>query len=527
MRRLAAGIVAAAVVGCSRTEARQGGLVVRMSTDPVVQPDALEVHVGSVDGKVAYLDAGIRAGIVFPTTLAIDSNGDPEASVVIDLAVWGHGARLDARHYRVDHVPTDRIAELEVVFRAECASAESADGCAVGETCAPDVGGCASDGIDGRCLPAPGQPARACVAGLPDAGPTCLPSSMRCNGNTPETCSSSDEWQDASPCDDADTHCQEGRCVALPPSCRGGPLGADFRCGRGSTDCCEALEVPGGTFERAVDGEAGSPATISPFLLDTYEVTVGRFRQFVAAVIAGWRPGAGAGKHLHLNGGQGLLDVGDAGPAFEPGWDPSWDAEFATTLSDWYSNLQCHPPYATWPAGPDPPSEGLPINCVSWPEAYAFCIWDGGFLPSEAEWASAAAGGAAQRLYPWGAADPGDASDRAVYGCYFGGGSGPGTCKGMNNVAPVGLAAGGQARWGQRDLAGNLAEWTLDWLGPYVAPCADCASLSGGAQRVVRGGGFDTDTASLRAATRPDPSHQPHYAAFRFADVGFRCARAL
>jgi formylglycine-generating enzyme required for sulfatase activity len=30
--------------------------------------------------------------------------------------------------------------------------------------------------------------------------------------------------------------------------------------------------------------------------------------------------------------------------------------------------------------------ENLPINCVNWWESYAFCIWDGGFLPSEAEW---------------------------------------------------------------------------------------------------------------------------------------------
>ena len=49
------------------------------------------------------------------------------------------------------------------------------------------------------------------------------------------------------------------------------------------------------------------------------------------------------------------------------------------------------------------------MNCVNWFEAYAFCIWDGGFLPSDTEWEYAAAGGSLQREYPWGSTAPGTA----------------------------------------------------------------------------------------------------------------------
>ncbi|MGH7297911.1 MAG: formylglycine-generating enzyme family protein, partial [Polyangiaceae bacterium] len=181
-------------------------------------------------------------------------------------------------------------------------------------------------------------------------------------------------------------------------------------CGASSDSCCTSLEVPGGMYYRtytnsgsAPTGEADS-ASVTGFQLDKYLVTVGRFRQFVSAWAngAGYTPPSGAGKHTHLNGGLGLVNVGappDAGTVYETGWIAT--NEIVPTDENLTS---CTPSTWTTSAGSN---ENKPINCVTWEESYAFCIWDGGFLPSESEWEYAAAGGSEQREYPWGMAAPG------------------------------------------------------------------------------------------------------------------------
>src|SRR6185503_5212427 len=101
------------------------------------------------------------------------------------------------------------------------------------------------------------------------------------------------------------------------------------------------------------------------------------------------------------------------------------------------------------------------MNCVSWFEAFAFCAWDGGRLPTETEWNYAAAGGNEQRVYPWGANID---LTKASYDC-AGDGSGTGTPNCMfSDMLPVGSRSPqGDGKWGQADLAGNVWEWTLDW----------------------------------------------------------------
>ena len=119
-----------------------------------------------------------------------------------------------------------------------------------------------------------------------------------------------------------------------------------------------------------------------------------------------------------MNGGQGLANSGSPG-TYEPGWGRSDDTSIAPTNT----NLACGSPYDTWTDSPGS-QENLPINCVTWQEAYAFCIWDGGLLPSESEWEYAAYGGSQQREYPWGTADPGTDNQYAIYGEYYPSGSG-------------------------------------------------------------------------------------------------------
>jgi sulfatase modifying factor 1 len=144
------------------------------------------------------------------------------------------------------------------------------------------------------------------------------------------------------------------------------------------------------------------------------------------------------------------------GSGYESGWLTGFDRNVAPTEA----NLASDPDYATRTSTPGS-RENLPINCVNWYEAYAFCIWDGGFLPSEAEWEYAAAGGSEQREYPWGSAAPATANQYAIYGCYYNPDD-AGLCTGVANIAPVGTATLGAGRWGQLDLAGDEYQWNLD-----------------------------------------------------------------
>ncbi len=295
-----------------------------------------------------------------------------------------------------------------------------------------------------------------------------------------------------------------GGCAAEDPLCAG-------------ASCCDSPVVEGGTFSRGFDAsesatqpgssdpvvgwqpEGAALATVSTFQLDAFEVTVRRFRRFVDAY-EGWRAGgsprAGAGAHPRIA---------------DSGWQSSWSASLPADADALAASLACDPD-ATYTEAAGVGDE-RPINCTSWHVALAFCIWDRGRLPTEAEWAYAAAGGEEQRAFPW-SIPPGSVEVDSVHAVY---GDMPIDVAGSRSAVDVG-------RFGQHDLAGNVREWTLDSGGdlavyPFADACHDCASLVSG-DRVRRGGDFGANAARSRTAYRSTESPDT-----RTPYTGVRCAR--
>jgi sulfatase modifying factor 1 len=308
--------------------------------------------------------------------------------------------------------------------------------------------------------------------------------------------------------------------LSRPPSCAAGT--SQDLCGEGyNVDCCSSPPVSCGSFNRDFDGSAdypddSHPATVSDFRMDEFEVTVGRFRVFVDLGLGTLDspPPNGAGAH----------------PRFiNSGWVGSYNAflvadqgELKDALNG-NGNGECARPNWTDTVMN---AESKPINCVTWFEAMAFCAWDEGQLPTEAEWNYAATGGDEQRRYPW-SDELGELThELAVFGCP----SGVALCPTDTSAEQVGRFQTGRGRFRQVDLAGNVAEWVFDFvLDPdtYKVPCDDCLEFSGMGDRGVRGGGYDSTPlmggvddlrASFRAAA--DPST-------RRDGIGFRCVRAL
>jgi formylglycine-generating enzyme len=284
-----------------------------------------------------------------------------------------------------------------------------------------------------------------------------------------------------------------------PPSC----VGLAARCGPSNESCCVSPAVAGGTFDRDPNGgspDAGARATVGDFFLDKYEITVGRFRAFVNAGMGTQYnpPASGAGAHPLIAGS---------------GWDATWNTHLPEDTASLKSAISCHASDFTWTDTPGA-NEGRPQNCMDWYLALAFCAWDRGRLPTEAEWGYAAAGGSEQRTYPW-SSPPTSTTIDDSYTHYCGD-----FCALKDNVGS--RSPKGDGRWGQADLVGSLYEWVLDWYADaYPTPCSNCARLIESPDRpgarVVRGG-YSAMGVSSSSASYPEPD-------IAFA-TGSRCARS-
>lgn len=275
------------------------------------------------------------------------------------------------------------------------------------------------------------------------------------------------------------------------PSCeRGGP-GAGNDCGlSGDTACCASSEIPGGAFFRWKNGAAPDPqdefpATVGGFALDLFEVTVGRFRAFVEAG-GGTRvhgPKEGSGAHPKIPGS---------------GWKSAYNGFLPEDRVALDEELTHAKPVTLWTQGAGP-HENRPMKGLSWAMAFAFCAWDGGRLPTAAEWNFAAMGGTEYRTFPWGNKI---GHSRAVYDCRDLGESKPSTvgCD-PKDVLPVGSKPSGKGRWGQFDLVGSVAEWALD-SDDQLLPCKDCGIVDPTAWALAMGGSFwDPDISSVTSSS--------------------------
>jgi sulfatase modifying factor 1 len=152
-----------------------------------------------------------------------------------------------------------------------------------------------------------------------------------------------------------------------------------------------------------------------------------------------------------------------------------------------------------------------PVVNVDWADADAYCRWTGKRLPTEAEWEKAAKGNHDWR-FPWGNIEP--TTKHLNYNQRW---------IGEKTLMPVGSYEAGKSPYGLYDMAGNVWEWVQDWYDPRYyekSPKNNPKGPETGTKRVLRGSGWQNETPTVRIFTRVDSDP-----AVRNESTGFRCAR--
>ena len=354
------------------------------------------------------------------------------------------------------------------------------------------------------------------------AAPACFPD-FEVSGDGGPNGSSNDGGpkHDATTGDDDDSG---GTVTTLPDGAKvledGGPVPTGDDSGPAPGDDGGPGYVPSGTFTFTFTSESENPSVTATFThgmyMDITEVTVADFTAWVTA----GRP---------LPADSQSLDPG--GPyASQMYWQAAWntnaDAEdykaatgTCNSARDIYSLGDeigaLGPTYGTTPTT-------VPVNCVNWYQAVAYCFYAGKRLATQAEWQYEAVGRTHGYTYPWGdSPTPTDCS----YAIWLGDGGTTGN-DGCGFPLPVGSAPNGKSLDGVLDLEGSLEEWIWDafsfenlasWPADFSGPAEDAGSSDG---RDVRGGSWISPQASLQSNEPGNLTETDVY-----TNLGIRCVK--
>jgi formylglycine-generating enzyme required for sulfatase activity len=212
------------------------------------------------------------------------------------------------------------------------------------------------------------------------------------------------------------------------------------------------------------------------YYMQTSEVSVGRFRQFVRAT--GYKTEGETAGGCWVSSGSG-------------GWKKKKESSWRNPGSPGTSAYR--------------QTDKHPVTCISWNDAQAFIRWlskkEGMTygLPTEAEWEYACRAGTGTP-FAFGRCL---STDQANYG-----GVDPlfPNCKDsyrINRKKPLTTGSLAANPWGLFNMHGNVSEWCRDWYGNYASrSVTDPKGPSAGTARVIRGGHYLANAYGSRSARR-------------------------